>query len=83
MRHQDELFQFVLVSNLPADNNLAERSLRPLVVLQKVSGGSRSEEGTKTRLTLASLFSTWAARGQNPFLMCLTALRLPPATAPP
>ena len=27
VRHQDELFQFVLVPNLPADSNLAERSL--------------------------------------------------------
>jgi len=83
MRHQDELFQFVLVPNLPADNNLAERSLRPLVVIRKISGGSRSDEGTKTRLTLASLFGTWAARDQNPFLQGLTALRHPPATAPP
>ncbi len=83
MRHQDELFQFVLVPGLPADNNLAERSLRPLVIMRKVSGGSRSDEGTKTRLTLASLFGTWAARDQNPFFQCLAALRGPPATASP
>lgn len=83
MRHQDELFQYVLVPGLPADNNLAERSLRPLVVLRKISGGSRSDRGTKTRLTLASLFGTWAARNLNPFIQCLTALRQPPATAPP
>ena len=55
LRHQDELFQFVLVPGLPADNNLAERSIRPLVIMRKISGGSRSAEGTKTRLTLASL----------------------------
>lgn len=30
LRHQDELFQFVLQPGVPADNNLAERSLRPL-----------------------------------------------------
>jgi hypothetical protein len=83
MRHQDELFQFVLVPNLAADNNLAERSIRPLVVIRKVSGGTRSDEGTKTRLTLAGLFGTWAARDQNPFLKCLAALHHPPATAPP
>jgi len=83
MRHQDELFQFVLVPGLPADNNLAERSLRPLVVLRKISGGSRSDRGTKTRLALASLFGTWVARNLNPFIQCLTALRQPPATAPP
>lgn len=83
LRHQDELFQFVLVAGLAADNNLAERSIRPLVVIRKISGGSRSPEGTKTRFTLASLLGTWAARNLNPFLQCLAALQHPPATAPP
>ena len=77
LRHQDELFQFVLVPGVPADNNLAERSLRPLVILRKISGGTRSEEGSKTRLTLASLFGTWQARQLNPFEECLAALRVP------
>ena len=83
LRHQDELFQFVLVPGLPADNNLAERSIRPLVIMRKISGGSRSAEGTKTRLTLASLLHTWAARNLNPFVECLTALQHPVATASP
>ncbi len=83
LRHQDELFQFVLVPDLPADNNLAERSLRPLVVMRKISGGSRSPKGTKTRLALASLLHTWAARNLNPFTECLVALQRPTATAPP
>jgi transposase len=83
LRHQDELFQFVVVPGLPADNNLAERSIRPLVIMRKISGGTRSEEGTKTRLTLASLLHTWAARNLNPFVECLTALQQPVATAPP
>ncbi len=38
LRHQDELFQFVLRAEVPADNNLAERSIRPLVVTRKISG---------------------------------------------
>jgi hypothetical protein len=83
LRHQDELFPFVLVPGLPAENNLAERSIRPLVVIRHISGGSRSPAGTQTRLTLASLLHTWAARGLNPFLECLTALQHPRATAPP
>ena len=37
----DELFAFVLDLAIAADNNLAERSLRPLVVARKVSGGTR------------------------------------------
>jgi transposase len=82
LRHQDELFQFVLVPGLAADNNLAERSHRPLVIMRKISGGTRSPEGSKTRLTLASLFATWTARQLNPFLECLAALQPPAATAP-
>ena len=70
LRHEDELFQFVLVAGLSADNNLAERSIRPLVVIRKISGGSRSAEGTKTRMALASLFATWQARGLNPLEEC-------------
>ena len=81
LRHQDELFQFVLHPGVPADNNPAERALRPLVIMRKVSGGSRSAEGSQTRLTLFSLVSTWAARGLNPFFHCLTLLQS--AAAPP
>jgi transposase len=83
LRHQDELFQFVLVPGLPADNNLAERSIRPLVIMRKISGGSRSAEGTTTRLTLASVLQTWAARNLNPFLECFAALQHPTVTASP
>lgn len=83
LRHQDELFQLILVPGLPADNNLAERSIRPLVIMRKISGGTRSAEGAKTRLTLASLLHTWAARNLNPFQECLAALQHPTATAPP
>jgi transposase len=71
LRHQDELFQFVLVAGLAADNNLAERSLRPLVVARKISGGSRSSQGSQTRMTLASLFATWQVRGLDPLQQCL------------
>lgn len=74
LRHEDELFQFVLVAGLSSNNNLAERSIRPVVVVRKISGGSRSDEGTKTRMALASLFETWHARGLNPFAECLKLL---------
>jgi hypothetical protein len=70
LRHADALFQFVLLEGLSASNNLAERSIRPLVVIRKISGGSRSDEGTKTRMGLATLFETWQARKRNPFNEC-------------
>ena len=66
---------------MPADNNLAERSLRPVVIMRKISGGTRSGEGSKTRLTLASLLGTWQARQRNPFAECLAALQQPTQAA--
>jgi hypothetical protein len=80
LRHEDELFPFVLVAGLSADNNLAERSIRPLVVIRKISGGSRSAEGTKMRMALASLFETWQARGLNPLEECHRLLSQPTAS---
>src|SRR5947209_10532887 len=69
-----ELFVFVAVPGVPAHNNLAERSVRPLVVARKISGGTRSPKGSKTRMGLASLFGTWMAQHLNPFRQCLAAL---------
>ncbi len=77
LRHQDELFRFVLQPGLSADNNLAERSVRPIVVMRKVSGGSQSERGSRTRMTLASLFGTWQAKRLNPFFECFYLLSQP------
>ena len=82
LRHQDELFQFLLVSGLSSSNNLAERSVRPVVVSRKVSGGTQSPRGSQTRMTLASLFGTWRAKGINPFDQCLALLSQPLAPAP-
>jgi Transposase IS66 family len=45
-----ELFVFVAVPGVPVHNNLAERSMRPLVVARKISGGSRSPKGSATRM---------------------------------
>jgi len=73
-RFLPELFVFVAVPGVPAHNNLAERSVRPLVVARKISGGSRSPKGSQTRMGLASLFATWMARSLSPFHQCLATL---------
>lgn len=73
-RFLPELFVFVAVPGVPAHNNLAERSVRPLVVARKISGGSRSPKGSATRMGLASLFGTWIAQHLNPFRQCLALL---------
>jgi hypothetical protein len=58
LRHLDELFVFVAEPMVPPDNNGAERSLRHLVTSRKISGGTRSPQGTHTKLGLSSLFGT-------------------------
>ena len=50
-----------------ADNNAAERSLRPPVVRRKISGGTRSERGSETKSILASLFGTWHPARTQPY----------------
>ena len=67
-RHIKELFVFVSHPEAPSDNNAAERSLRHLVVSRKISGGTRSEQGSDSKMALASLFGAWRAKGLNPFL---------------
>ncbi len=76
-RHIKELFVFVAEPDVPADNNAAERSLRHLVISRKVSGGTRSEQGTESKMTLASIFGTWRAQGLNPLAACRQLLTSP------
>jgi len=51
---------------VPADNNLAERDLRPTVIARKVSFGSQSDAGAKTRSTLMTVVHTLKKDGFNP-----------------
>ena len=66
-RFLPELFTFTADPRAAADNNAAERSLRPTVVSRKISGGTRSERGSETKSVLASWFGTWRLRGCNPY----------------
>ena len=66
-RFLPELFTFVAEPRASADNNAAERSLRPPVVSRKISGRTRSERGSETKSILASLFGTWRLQERNPY----------------
>jgi transposase len=69
-KYLPELFTFVADPAVPATNNAAERSVRPVVIQRKISGGTRSPAGTTTFTTLATLFGTWRARGLDPLAAC-------------
>jgi transposase len=81
-RYSDELFTFVRDPAVPPTNNLAERSLRSLVTARKISGGSRSSEGTETRMILASVLGTALVRNQDPLQACRLLLAAPVAQSP-
>jgi hypothetical protein len=80
VRYRADLFTFVADPAVPPTNNAAERALRPLVVARKISGGTRSERGSATRMVLQSLVATWELRGLDPLAEFLTLLRAPRPT---
>ncbi len=76
-RYEGELFTFVTEPGVPADNNAAERSLRHLVTQRKISGGTRSPEGSDTLMVVSTLFGTWQAQGRDPLQACRDLLTRP------
>jgi hypothetical protein len=65
-----ELLTFVQYPDVPSENNAAERAIRPAVVARKISGGTRSEKGSKTSSVLRTLFETWTIQGRNTIDAC-------------
>jgi hypothetical protein len=76
-RYEGELFTFVTEPGVPPDNNAAERSLRPLVTQRKISGGTRSPDGTATLMVASTLFGTWHAQGRDSLQACRELLTHP------
>lgn len=69
--YMDELFTFVEYPGCPSENNAAERAIRPAVIARKVSGGTRSDRGSRTKSILMSVFGTWALRRRDPLQACV------------
>jgi transposase len=73
-RHQNDLLTFLDQEGVPFDNNLAERSIRPAVILRKNSYGNRSERGADCQAVLMSVFRTLKQRGHDPIRTTIDAL---------
>jgi transposase len=56
--NEHRLYHWAQDRRVPPDNNLAERDLRPTVIARKVSFGSSSDAGSKTRSVLMSVLHT-------------------------
>jgi transposase len=61
------LYHWSQKAAIPADNNRAERELRPLVIARKISFGSQSERGALTREILMSVLLTLSKRTNDAF----------------
>jgi transposase len=72
--HKKRLFHWARDRNIPADNNLAERDLRPTVIARKTSFGSQSDKGAKTRETLMTVLHTLKKQQTDPVAHFKSAL---------
>jgi transposase len=75
------LFTFLRVPGVPPTNNLAEQSLRKLVIFRKVCFGTRSEKGLKAHSIIPSLVQTANTQGVHPLAFLKTLLTADTATA--
>ena len=64
-RDGDNLFRFVTDPDIDATNNISERELRALVIIRKISNGSRSPRGAANTAMLLSIIQTIRLRKEN------------------
>lgn len=74
-KHCDQLFTFLDYPEVPFDNNLAERMIRPAVILRKNGQANRSEKGAAVQAVLMSVYRTLKLRGHDPLATIDAALR--------
>jgi transposase len=64
-KQQAQLLTCLRHPQVPPTNNLAEQSLRPVVIMRKVIQGTRSEQGLENHSVLRSLFETARRQGKK------------------
>jgi hypothetical protein len=64
-RHARNLAEFLLIKDLPGDNNAAERAIRPAVVIRKISGGHRGASTARAAATTMSVLRTIRQQGRH------------------
>ena len=74
-RHAEDLFTFLDKTDVPFENNLAERAIRPAVIIRKNSYGNRSEKGADCQAVMMSVFRTLKQRGHDPIKTVVNATK--------
>ena len=65
LAHQDALWTFTRLPDVPATNNTAERALRHAVMWRKISYGTQTEHGNRLVERLLSIRETCRLQGQR------------------
>ena len=76
-RDGNDLFRFVTDPEIDPTNNISERELRALVIIRKISNGSRSRRGANTTAMLLSIIQTLRFKGENVLQGLQTILKNP------
>jgi transposase len=57
-KQRHRLLTFLYIEEVDPTNNIAERRIRPAVIVRKISAGNRSDRGSETHATLTSIVQT-------------------------
>lgn len=80
-RYHDEWLTFLIYAEVSPTNNLAEQALRSLVILRKVSFGSRTAAGASRLGTMMTVIGTAKRQGKHVLKFLVALLTLPPNEA--
>ena len=70
------LFNLLDREGCEATNNIAERGIRPAVIIRKTNGCNRTPAGAHTHEVIASVLHTWVRQGVNFGVLVSAILRL-------
>jgi transposase len=76
-KDHDKLFTFLRVPGVEPTNNHSERSVRFLVIMRKISFGTRSEAGSQAHSVLPSLLETARRQGKDRIRFLTTLMTQP------
>jgi len=60
-------FTRIIHPQIEPTNNNGERSLREMVIMKRIMGTLRNQDGADVLAKMMTLISTWRLNGQNPF----------------
>jgi len=76
-KQRAHLLTFLYVDKVDATNNIAERRIRPAVIVRKISAGNRSDPGADTHAMLTSLIQTCRQQDRDFLTVATELLRQP------